>query len=98
MSRECIQPGVYRYQDGREVCELKSSAGKAEYARRRGVAWLKQGGRCAICQRYILLAYATSDHINPRGMGGGRRDDRQENIQATCFQCNSEKGSKRYTQ
>jgi hypothetical protein len=35
------------------------------------------------------------DHIDPRGMGGSRRDDHPENIQAVHFWCNSEKGSTR---
>jgi hypothetical protein len=33
------------------------------------------------------------DHIDPRGMGGARRDDHPDNIQAVHFWCNGEKGS-----
>lgn len=82
------------YRDGREVC-AETRAGRAEYVRRRYAAWEKQDFRCAICTRRIAFDSATSDHIEPRGMGGGRRDDRQENIQATCGKCNTDKGSKR---
>jgi hypothetical protein len=31
------------------------------------------------------------DHIDPRGMGGSRRDDHPENIQAVHFWCNCER-------
>ena len=95
MLRECIQPGVYRYQDGREVCDLKSAAGKREYDRRRRIAWMNQGALCPICKRGLFFDEAVTDHIQPRGMGGARRDDRQENIQATHPLCNMQKGSKR---
>jgi hypothetical protein len=35
------------------------------------------------------------DHIDPKGMGGARRDDHPENIQAVHFCCNGKKGSTR---
>jgi hypothetical protein len=35
------------------------------------------------------------DHIDPRGMGGARRDDHPDNFQAVHFWCNGEKGSTR---
>lgn len=38
---------------------------------------------------------AVPDHIEPRGMGGARRDDHPDNIRATCVDCNNDKGSKR---
>jgi hypothetical protein len=31
------------------------------------------------------------DHIDPRGMGGARRDDHPDNIQAAHFWCNGER-------
>lgn len=87
-------PALYIYPDGREVCR-DNKAGKLEYERRRRVAWNQQGRVCAICKMPLWFFSAVSDHIQPRGMGGARRDDRQENIQATHSVCNYEKGSKR---
>ena len=94
MSFHETTPALLVYPSGREVCR-NNKAGKEEYAYRRYIAWRDQGGRCAICGCKMPFACATSDHITPRGMGGSTRDDRQANIQAACFKCNSEKGSKR---
>lgn len=82
------------YPDGREVCR-DTVAGRLEYHERRHIAWVLQEGRCAICGRIIAFRNAVTDHVAPRGMNGGRRDDRQANLQATCWECNSEKGSRR---
>ncbi len=57
---------------------------------------LEQDGLCAICeQRFDDFREVTADHIEPRGMGGARRNDAADNIRAVCADCNSEKGSKR---
>jgi hypothetical protein len=76
------------------VCR-DTRAGRDEYARRRYNAWSDQGQCCAICRLPVIFERTVTDHIEPRGMGGARRDDRQENIQATHPLCNMEKGSKR---
>lgn len=89
-----ITHALYVYADGREVCR-DTPEGREEYVRRKSVAWCAQRHRCALCDRRLSLRAATVDHIAPRGMGAGRRDDRRENIQAVCWECNSEKGSKR---
>lgn len=88
------QEAVKVYRDGREVCQ-NNTAGKAEYERRRRIAWEDQEKRCNWCDRCLRWDEATTDHIRPRGMGGGRRDDRQENIAAVHGPCNMEKGSRR---
>ncbi|MFZ3343363.1 MAG: HNH endonuclease signature motif containing protein [Terriglobales bacterium] len=87
-------PSLWVYPDGREHCR-PTPEGKAEYARRRSVALTDQEGRCAICYKALPAWLATTDHREPRGMGGGTRDDRQGNIQAVCWGCNSEKASRR---
>jgi 5-methylcytosine-specific restriction endonuclease McrA len=58
-----------------------------------------QGGLCAICGRrmtreYGYLRTATLDHIKPQPAGCAK-DDRPENHQAVCFECNAKKGSQR---
>ena len=51
---------------------------------------------CALCQEPILsFEDFEPDHIIPRGMGGGSRDDRPANLQPSHRWCNREKGSKR---
>lgn len=83
------------FPDGREVIDQTTPEGKAEYARRRTVALTNQDGRCAICYGPLPAWLATTDHIQPRGMGGGFRRDNQDNIQAVCVACNGAKGSRR---
>ena len=85
---------LYIYPDGREVTR-QTPDGVMLYVMRRFIAWVEQGRRCALCHRVIMFARATTDHREPRGLGGGRRDDRQSAIQAACWLCNGEKGSRR---
>jgi len=87
--------GVFRYPDGREVCQLTAKKGMDVYLQRKRVAWEAQGRKCAICHEPLRWADSTVDHIRPRGMGGGARDDRQENIAAVHGLCNQERGSRR---
>lgn len=55
-----------------------------------------QHGLCGIChQEFLDISEVVPDHIEPRGMGAGRRDDHPENIQAAHSSCNLEKGSRR---
>lgn len=89
--------GVFRYPDGREVCQITSKRGMDEYLRRKRVAWEAQKKICPLCSQPLRWADATVDHINPRKMGGSARDDRQENVQAVHGLCNTAKGSRRIT-
>ncbi len=68
--------------DGREIC-------RSEYAwllRRRDV-WMRDQGCCVACGKPVALPDASVDHIEPRRMGGGSRDDRPENLRTMCFDC-----------
>ena len=57
---------------------------------------VEQNRQCAICEvAFTSYNDIVPDHIDPRGMGGSRRDDHPENIQAVHFWCNGEKGSTR---
>jgi len=77
-------PWGTRYEDGREVCNLLTKAGRDEYARRKRVMWLRQGKRCCLegwakdCPGALKWAEALFEHQDGRGMDGGKRDDRIE--------------------
>lgn len=80
--------------DGRELI-APNAAGRREYRKRVERALCLQQGLCFWCQQPLSLTEATFDHIKPRGMGGGFRDDRQSNCAAVHLRCNHEKGSRR---
>jgi len=51
---------------------------------------------CPIChEEFTDYNDVVPDHKNPKGMGGAWRDDHPDNIQATHWWCNGEKGSTR---
>jgi len=57
----------------------------------------EQNRQCAICEvAFTNYNDIVPDHIDPRGMGGSRRDDHTDNIQAVHFWCNGEKGTREY--
>jgi 5-methylcytosine-specific restriction endonuclease McrA len=88
------KPAVRVMKDGREICDQLTKAGRDEYTRRKRWAWEDQKHICAICHKPLTWADTTADHIQPRGMGGGRRDDSQKNLAAVHWKCNAERGSK----
>jgi hypothetical protein len=55
---------------------------------------VEQNRMCAICHiEFTDYNDIVPDHKNPKGMGGAWRDDHPDNIQATHWWCNEEKGS-----
>lgn len=88
--------GVRRIDDPhhpRGYRELRSHAEMRKLLNRKIV---EQEGRCAVCNEpFTDYSDVVSDHKVPNGMGGARRDDHPDNIQAAHRLCNSEKGSKR---
>ena len=73
--------------------ELRS---KAEMRKLLDGKIVEHNRQCAICQvAFNSYSDIVLDHIDPRGMGGARRDDHPENIQAVHYWCNGEKGSTR---
>lgn len=66
---------------------------KAEYQRRREQAWDRDRGICCLCGLFVPLEQATAEHIIPRGMGGGKRDDRLSNLGVSHWACNNFRGS-----
>ena len=56
----------------------------------------EQNGTCPICHmEFTDYSDVVPDHKNPKGMGGAWRDDHPDNVQATHWWCNGEKGSTR---
>lgn len=95
---EVIDERFKRYPDGREVC-LDTKKGEAEYKRRTMEMYDRQDGMCG--RGYHGIIVATFDHLDGRGMGSARRDDRtvDENGHpmncCSCWICNGIAGSNR---
>ena len=91
-----IRLGVQRVEDPphpRGYRELRSPAEMRKLMNRKIV---EQGGICPIChEEFTDYSDVVPDHKNPKGMGGAWRDDHPDNIQATHWWCNEEKGSTR---
>jgi len=91
-----ISLGVQRVEDPhhpRGYRELRSPAEMKKLLNRK-IA--EQNGICAICEEpFTDYNDVVPDHKEPKGMGGGWRDDHPENIQAAHWWCNEEKGSLR---
>jgi hypothetical protein len=99
---EETSPAVRIYPDGREVINLLTAEGKAEYRRRTLEMLERQDGRCCLCYQPLRKQDATFEHEAGRGMSGGHRDDRtvvggRWINGAACCTCNSRKGSRRGT-
>lgn len=88
--------GVQRIEDPhhpRGYRELRSPAEMRKLLKRK-VA--EQNSICAIChEEFTDYNDIVPDHRDPKGMGGAWRDDHPDNIQATHWWCNEEKGSTR---
>jgi hypothetical protein len=91
-----LRLGVQRIEDPhhpRGYRELRS-AGEMRKLLNRKIA--EQDRKCAIChEEFTDCSDIVPDHKNPKGMGGSWRDDHPDNIQATHWWCNGEKGSTR---
>ena len=88
--------GVQRIEDPhcpRGYRELRSPAEMRKLLDRKIVA---QNRICPICsEEFTDYNDIVPDHKEPKGMGGAWRDDHPDNIQATHWWCNGEKGSSR---
>jgi hypothetical protein len=91
-----LQPSVRRVEDPHHPSgyrELRSPAEMRKLLKRKV---REQNGICAICHHeFIDYNDIVPDHRDPKGMGGSWRDDHPDNIQATHWWCNGEKGSTR---
>jgi hypothetical protein len=88
--------GVQRVEDPhhpRGYRELRSPAEIRKLLKRKII---EQDKRCAIChEEFSDYNDIVPDHRDPKGMGGAWRDDHPDNIQATHWWCNGDKGSTR---
>ena len=88
--------GVQRIEDPhhpRGYRELRSPAEMWKLLNRKIV---EQDRICPICHEdFTDFNDIVPDHQDPKGMGGASRDDHPDNIQATHWRCNEEKGSTR---
>jgi hypothetical protein len=91
-----VRMGVRRIEDPyhpRGYRELRSASEMRKLPNRKIV---EQDRKCAIChEEFTDYNDVVPDHRNPKGMGGAWRDDHPDNIQATHWWCNEEKGSTR---
>jgi hypothetical protein len=91
-----LQPGIRRLEDPhhpRGYRELRSPAEMRKLLNRKIV---EQNQICPIClKEFTDYNDVVPDHKEPKGMGGAWRDDHPDNIQATHWWCNGEKGSTR---
>jgi len=96
--KECAfyASGVKRVEDPhhpRGYRELRSPAEMRKLLNRKIV---EQNRICPIClEEFTDYNDVVPDHKEPKGMGGAWRDDHPDNIQATHWWCNEEKGSTR---
>jgi 5-methylcytosine-specific restriction endonuclease McrA len=80
------KPAVRSLRDGREVCRTR-----AAWDKRRLEVWKRDRERCVFCTISLRLSEAHIDHVKKRGMSGGTRDDRPENLRTLCEQCHRER-------
>lgn len=52
--------------------------------------WIRDGGRCWVCQRELEFKDATLDHYIPSSKGGGNEID---NLRTACHECNNARGN-----
>ena len=78
--------------DGREILG-KSARDRAEYKRRREDAWDRDRGICILCGEFVHRWCATTEHIQPKGHGGAKHDDRLDNLAVSHWFGNAARGS-----
>lgn len=91
-----FQLGIQRIDDPHHPRGYREFRSPSEMRKLLNRKIVEQEGKCAIChQTFMDCNEIVPDHIEPKGMGGARRDDHPENIQAAHSRCNRQKGSRR---
>ena len=94
---ETVRPGVRRIRD-EHADHPDGYRYRLSPAEIRKVLLKKLGEKneCCICGKaFESLDGIVPEHINPKGLGGSRRDDRPDNIGPAHSECNLLKGSQR---
>jgi|SRR6185312_7021382 len=93
---------IKKYDDGREVLNMETAEGLAEYKQRTYEMAKRQDFFCGCgCGQVLNVWNMTFDHESGRGLGGSRRDDRislpngELLNRALTYECNRRKGSVR---
>ena len=92
-----IRLGVQRIEDPHHPRGYRELRSPAEMRKLMNRKVREQDGICAIChEEFTDYNDIVVDHNkNPKRMGGAWRDDSPDNVQATHWWCNGEKGSTR---
>lgn len=93
---ETVRPGWRRIKDETNSRGYRYRLSPAEMRKVLDRKIEDQNQMCGICG-FALEDYndVAPDHKEPKGLGGARRDDHPDNIQAAHSRCNIEKGSQR---
>ena len=86
------QRGLWIYPDGREVIQ-KGREGNILRELRWIKAWKDSKGVCCLCALPCTPYNASLEHKTSKGSGGGKHDDRQENLGISHRNGNITKGS-----
>lgn len=93
------KPAVIETKSGREYCNPGTLEGRAEYAWRTFVLWIRQERHCCICCEYLSLKDATFEHEDSRTKARKDerlwRDDGEPMNGVSHMWCNKLRGSKR---
>jgi hypothetical protein len=91
-----IRLGVQRIEDPHHPRGYRELRSPAEMRQLLNSKIAQQNRICAIClEEFTDYHDVVPDHKEPKGIGGAWRDDHPDNIQATHWWCNGEKGSTR---
>ncbi len=94
--RRLMRLGVQRIEDPHHPRGYRELRSAAEMRKLLNQKIMNQGRKCAIClEEFSDYNDIVPDHRDPKGMGGAWRDDHPDNIQATHWWCNGDKGSTR---
>jgi hypothetical protein len=89
-----VRLGVQRVEDQHHPRGYRELRSRAEMRKVLNRKIAEQDRKCAIClEEFTDYNDIVPDHRDPKGMGGAWRDDHPDNIQATHWWCNGEKGS-----
>jgi hypothetical protein len=96
--RTYLGAGIRRIEDEHHPKGYRELCSPSELRRRKHALMSRGGWFCLYCYKDLrTLEYGQIElcHIEPKGMGGARRDDSVSNLALACKICNRENGSRR---